>query len=222
VVLSEYFGQINRDPLIVQIGANDGLTDDRLRPWILDLNARGLLIEPDREVFNQLVANYRGQPRIDFANVAISNEDGFTSLFTIKTDCAELLRPEKQHLVDIRILLSSTSKSHMLSFLGYQGDWQDVLVEQRVPKRRLSTLLEEFNVQEVNVLFVDTEGHDDEILLSIDLNTIRPEIIHFEHVHLSLERYDRLLRQLAAYEYKWTNDHRDTLAVKKHTCHEVF
>jgi len=46
-----------------------------------------------------------------------------------------------------------------------------------------NTLVETFNIKEVDYLKIDTEGHDWEILKSIDLNKIKPKIIKVEHKH---------------------------------------
>ena len=45
------------------------------------------------------------------------------------------------------------------------------------------TLVEKYNIQWVDYLKIDTEGHDWEILQSIDMNKIKPKIIKVEHKH---------------------------------------
>jgi hypothetical protein len=44
----------------IQVGANDGIFGDPLREHILAHKWRGVLVEPQPEIFEQLKANYAG------------------------------------------------------------------------------------------------------------------------------------------------------------------
>ncbi len=67
----------------IQIGANDGMTMDPIRSYILKYKWRGILIEPQPNIFRALMANYDGEQQLIFENVAISPEDGVVSLFAV-------------------------------------------------------------------------------------------------------------------------------------------
>src|SRR5262245_33603946 len=66
----------------IQIGANDGVTSDPIRKYILNYHWRGILVEPQPDIFRALVANYDGETQLIFENVAIAPEDGIVSLFS--------------------------------------------------------------------------------------------------------------------------------------------
>jgi hypothetical protein len=64
------------DVFFVQIGANDGKTEDYLYDFVCRGGWRGILVEPVRPVFEKLQRNYRDVPDLTFENVAISDGDG--------------------------------------------------------------------------------------------------------------------------------------------------
>ena len=63
------------EPLrFVQVGANDGSFVDPIRPYIVECGWRGILIEPQPDVFEKLVSNYADyKEQLAFENVAISS-----------------------------------------------------------------------------------------------------------------------------------------------------
>jgi hypothetical protein len=54
----------NANLFFLQIGANDGVFCDPLHDLVLRHNLSGLLVEPLRNLFERLRANYAGQPGI--------------------------------------------------------------------------------------------------------------------------------------------------------------
>src|SRR5580698_10060540 len=46
------------DIFFLQIGAHDGLTKDPIAPLVRQHHWRGLLVEPQKQVFAQLIKNY--------------------------------------------------------------------------------------------------------------------------------------------------------------------
>jgi hypothetical protein len=85
----------------VQVGAHNGVSNvnDFLREFVIRLNLRGLLIEPQTRVFAELQENYKRQSSLEFENAAIGHTNGQQKLYTIKnnlefldsmTECASL------------------------------------------------------------------------------------------------------------------------------------
>lgn len=67
----------------VQVGANDGSTNDLIFDLVREFDLEGLLIEPQPDVFAALVQNYGNSGRLRFANLALSDETGTRPLFQI-------------------------------------------------------------------------------------------------------------------------------------------
>ena len=76
-----------------------------------------------------------------------------------------------------------------------------------------STLSYQFLSQ---VIVVDTEGHDYEIIMDLDLNILKPKTITFENSHMdgtfvTGERYHRLMEHFSLNGYtKFSEDKYDT------------
>src|SRR5271166_6111911 len=64
----------------IQVGANDGLKDDPLRRFVSKYHWRGILVEPQPQVFERLVKNYEAEKQLVFENVAIDDADGTARL----------------------------------------------------------------------------------------------------------------------------------------------
>jgi hypothetical protein len=77
--------QASTRPLrFVQVGANDGVYGDPLRAYIERHHWRGILVEPQPDVFARLVENYRGScDNLIFENVAISPDEHILRLYRV-------------------------------------------------------------------------------------------------------------------------------------------
>lgn len=181
-----------RDPLtFVQIGAYDGMTNDALADFIRRGKLRGLLVEPQPEVFGRLVENNRGNGGLSFENCAVGAESGDATFYRVKS--------EYEHLVDRSRQMSGFSPDVILKhYRTVVPDAQAVLETIRVPSMPLAQLLAKHSMKAPDLLQIDTEGHDYAILSSVDFSTVRPAIIGYETAHLSREdkvrSYELLIR----------------------------
>src|SRR5580704_6695904 len=72
----------------IEVGANDGEFNDPLREYIVKFQWRGVLIEPQPDVFERLKLNYAGQSdRLSFENVAISTDTAPIALYRLPDSC---------------------------------------------------------------------------------------------------------------------------------------
>lgn len=75
-----------RDLFFIEIGANDGVSNDPLYP-LIQQNAehwKGVMIEPMPEPFQLLQQNYASLPNVQLRNVAISEQDGERTIYSIR------------------------------------------------------------------------------------------------------------------------------------------
>jgi FkbM family methyltransferase len=181
-----------RDPLtFVQVGAYDGMTNDVLADFIRRGKLRGLLVEPQPEVFARLVENNRGNPGLAFENTAVGAASGAATFYRVKA--------EYEHLVDRSRQMSGFSPDVILKHYRHAvPDPQVVLETISVPSMPLESLLAKHGLDTPDVLQIDTEGHDYAILRELDFAKLRPAIICYETAHLSREdkvkSYELLIR----------------------------
>jgi hypothetical protein len=82
--------------------------------------------------------------------------------------------------------LGSFDKNHILKHLG--GALAPFIVEQIVEVLPLPDVLDRNGIRDVHLLHIDTEGHDYEVLKTLDLSKLPPSAIFIEHVHLPADK----------------------------------
>jgi hypothetical protein len=79
------------------------------------------------------------------------------------------------------LTVSSTNAAVVARQTGLR---KEQLSQIKVPCMTLNQLIEKHSFYEPDVLQIDVEGHDLQVLKTIDLSKYRPKIIQFEHGHL--------------------------------------
>ena len=73
----------------VQVGAFDGVTNDRLHAHVREGGWRGVLVEPQSRPFARLVENYGDLDGLTFVNAAVDREKGSRALYVVQDECGE-------------------------------------------------------------------------------------------------------------------------------------
>lgn len=68
----------------VQVGANDGINFDFLYEFVITRKSSGLVIEPVKDYFKELVINYKDYPRIKKINMAVHRSEKSKLIYKIK------------------------------------------------------------------------------------------------------------------------------------------
>ena len=129
-------GQVN----FIQVGANDGLRSDPIRPFIVRDKWRGVLVEPLPSVFSTLVQNYRyiRGAELVFVNAAVGPSSGENLSFWTYSDEFLAGRSLESRLKYLR--LSSFNKEHVLKELGPYPHPEALVREIAVPCLTLNDL----------------------------------------------------------------------------------
>ena len=192
------FAEIFPDAFVVQIGANDGISGDPLAVCFSKTRWSGLLVEPVPHLHERLVAQYRERPEVRIERAAVSTRDGDAALYRLRTVPGQ--SPEwfnQLATLDREVLLKQRSSIPEIDSL---------VIEERVPTVRLDTLLARHGISRIDLLVIDTEGHDLEVLRSLDFARFRPTLLMFEHQHLSEtdKQSAYALLETAGYEFRET------------------
>ena len=173
--LREHFAEA-ASVTFVQIGAHDGLSGDPIRPLILENDGwSGVLIEPQPDIFEQLQRNYNKQSaRLQFLNVAISDEAGEKTLFYFSEAERRVLA-----LPDWSSQLASFSPDHLCNHFPHAA-----LAEHSAKIVTFDRVAERLPEEHVDVVIIDTEGHERVIVESIDFDRHRVKFMIYEHRHL--------------------------------------
>ena len=157
----------------VEIGANDGVEYDHLRRWIVERDWRGVMVEPVPHLFERLRRNYGGIEGVALENAAISAHDGRLAFY----------HPPEGHFD----MIGSFSRERTLrvgAALGF-AELEERLEVTEVACLSFDSLCAKHAIERLDLLVVDTEGHDFEILRAADLVARRPRLIVYEHGLLS-------------------------------------
>lgn len=149
--------------MIVEIGTSDF----RTQAGLVD----GLFIEPIKEYFDRL-------PNCNKENVAISDIAGELDIFYIPSDTIK-----KNNLPNWVRGCNSIHKIHPTII---SSGWSEFVVCDHVKVERIKTVFDRNNIKHIDILKIDTEGHDCVILNDfLDTVEIKPNIIQFECNELS-------------------------------------
>jgi FkbM family methyltransferase len=187
----------------LQVGAFDGVAGDPIYPLIERHHLQGIVLEPQKDAFERLQANYARFPHFHLVNAAIADHDGFANMYRIHP---EAQGPAWLHQIasfDRRALLSH---AHMVPNL------ESMIVSEQVRCMTFATLFAELGVERVDMLQIDAEGYDAELLRLFDIPSRRPAIVNFEHKHLSVSDHDNALALLVGQGYRVAGSVTDTLA----------
>jgi FkbM family methyltransferase len=179
------------DFTFVQVGANDGVSTDPYREFILDGVGTGILVEPSPRAMTELQRNYRCRPHLLFEQAAVS----------YRSSTVVLHLPEDASASGV----ASLSEAHARAHAG------DRIRSLPVPALRIEDLLDKHGLPRVDCLFLDVEGLEAEILLAVDLDRLGARVISYESAHLGTER-DKVWQRLEASGYSLREVGMDTVA----------
>jgi FkbM family methyltransferase len=203
------FADARPQAFFIEIGSNDGSQHDHLRPHILERAWTGIMVEPVPYVFERLRRNYDGIDRVTLENVAIAERDGELSFHYLE-DASE---DERRALPDWYDGIGSFSRDAVLSHASHIPDLEGRLVSRPVPTLTFESLCERHAVERLDLLLIDTEGYDWRILRSIDLERRRPQLLVYEHYHLSRGEQAECVKHLRRHGYRMMAEGFDTFCL---------
>lgn len=199
--------KLSKEIVFVQIGANDGISNDPLYPLIKKFprRFRGLVVEPLKDKFELLKRTYAEIESIVPVNVAVHNTEKEMLIYRVRPDLERKLPGWAGGMG------SFNPEFYKLSKLD-----SSFIIAERVLCTTFDKLLNAHRIENIELLITDTEGYDFEILKNIDFAIHRPTYIRFEHGLsggvLSWEKYKSLVRYLAQRGYNISQEASDATA----------
>lgn len=187
---------------IVQIGANRGY-DDVTEISNQIFPNRIILVEPFNEHNESLQECYKHIPECYIENIAIVDNP------ELKT--ASLHYHDQDSVGRDKFELASLNKNHFIkireSYYTEEG-----MKERVVPSITINQLLDKYQLINVDVLFIDTEGFDDVIIKSIDFSKYNIKEIYYENLHVDvdslrifLESKGYTIEKNVGFVFKWND-----------------
>jgi len=192
------------DVFFVQIGSHDGVSADPVSQQIRKYpNWRGILVEPQPDSFQQLVANYESEERFTFEQVAIGMEDGITPFYTVTDEIADLCfwLPQSASFDREHLVKSLYYWKYIRKLEAIPEDFDRAIKTIQIPTMTLKSLLHKHKVEKIDLLALATPGFDFDLIRTLPFDKFMPPLICFEYITLSNQNREACLQFLAEKGY---------------------
>lgn len=206
---------------LVQIGANDGISNDNLRSIVQRDDVHAVLVEPTTEIatsLRQLYAKDIEAGRITIREVVcFGDERDDVDFYAVRPKAVSALG-----LPEWVKGISTTELDHLLSH-GLSPEIIEAAFERKIlTVTSVNRLLEETNFPSIDVLAIDAEGADYDIVSCLDLNRFMPRIVLFESKFISSPKLTSLGVKFGNSGYKLYTLGNDSIAIRTDIFEEHF
>ncbi len=163
----------NKFNKIIQVGSNDGVTDDYIKSIINKYNLKGILIEPSPDAFKKLKENYSDIRNINFINKALDKKNITKKFYQVDK---KFLNSYHKNIN----VLSSFSKAHLIKW-GIKSNHIETINVECINWTKIFT---DYNFEDVQIVCIDTEGYDHVLVENLISETKARPVIVFEWVNI--------------------------------------
>ena len=183
------------DGVIIQVGSNDGVSNDPLYEPILLHKRQSYLVEPIDYLAQKLRSLHKLNPYVQVCQFAIHPTSTSVDFFCLPKDAdiklGDLWKPWFDQI-------GSLSRQHLTK---HSPVIEPFIEKITIPSSTINRLIRDNNVKEVAILHIDAEGFDLEVLGTIDLDKMKPSMIMLEHKHLPLKPLLKLVSSMKSSGY---------------------
>lgn len=212
----DQFSKSKNQIYFVQIGSNDGFQHDPLCKFIKRDNWQGLLIEPQQSAFEKLEYIYQSDD-VKPLNKAVNEEDCQRKLYKLSfTDARWATGLSSFNRQQLETMIDSGHVARKCEKTGIEppADRADYISYDMVECVSFDTLFDRHEVEQLDLVHIDTEGFDYQVLRMFPFDRFQPAFLIFEHSHLSDSDYGAAQDLLKAQGYTLRKYGADTLAKK--------
>lgn len=165
---------------IIQVGSNDGISNDPLYNFIESTSHEAFLIEPVNFLAERLRTLHEKNNNVKVLEYAIHRTRNMVNFYFLdeasKSEMGSLWKSWYDQI-------GSFKKEHLLKYAKQSSPF---IREKLIVCKTLDKVVEDENIDEVMILHIDAEGFDLEVLKSINISKILPNFIMLEHKHVPL------------------------------------
>ena len=198
--------RINAPFTFLQVGANDGISHDPFREFMIRSKARGIATEPVPEFHSLMRSNYASYRNVIPVNCAVGYPSSNLPFYAY-TQPYLASKGGSKELAG----LASFNRQKLVDCL-HPGDSPDTCIQEiTIPVRTVEELMHQNGFDRFDCLFMDCEGHEENILTHMDYSKVKPRLIVFEHTHYG-DRAEAIETHLAQHGFTFTRLQYDTIA----------
>ncbi len=192
---------LHPDFFFVNIGANDGVSNDPVYPYLVEYGWRGIAVEPLAPRFAELRRNYARFPGVILEQAAIAPEP--RPFYALSAASGyERTWTKQVGTLDRSFLEKTIRLMRMHEFEGpVPAGLEESIVRIDVPCLTFDALMTKHGARRVDFLNIDAEGCDYEIACTIDLGRWRPAVVCVETADMTDTQRTDWERRLARHGY---------------------
>lgn len=211
------FSKRKEKVFFLQVGSNDGFQHDPLCKFIKRDAWNGILMEPQKSAFSTLEYIYKNND-VSPTNMAVDKHVQQRKLYKIAFSEARWATGLSSFNRDQ--LLAMIESGHIERQCNKYGiempaDPKDVISYDLIDCISFEQLIKNHAVQNIDLIHIDTEGYDFEILKLFPFGDFLPEIVIFEHSHLSKADLEGAKALLQEKGYKLNKFGADTIGQRE-------
>lgn len=205
---------LSRNPglSILQIGANDGINNDPLRPFLEAHQGKVVLVEALPYYCEKLNALYSSSPHVNICNALVSDQPGAAEFYFIDPGIADEMDgdgpPNKwahgQGSLNKDTIIEWIYKNKFRGS-GYAQNidrYIRAITRTELPAVTLADIVQRYELADLEIILLDVQGHEYEILKTlIDLDRLPRIVIYEDDSSLSSQDRDLLGRLLCRLNY---------------------
>lgn len=158
------------EPFFLQIGANDGRTDDPIFQYAEQGKWSGITIEPVERIYAKLIKNYINCPNVACVNAACGKRASVLPFYEIDASFSNQG-------------ISSFKKSVIQGHFGSEEEFERNVSIKYVNVVTVDEILNSRGVSRIDLIAVDVEGMEFDVLQGLSIEKYHPTIILIEHYH---------------------------------------
>lgn len=195
--------KIGKEFKFIQVGANDGVSFDFLYEFVIKRQSKGLVIEPIKEYYDELVKNYKNFTSILKINKAVHPTKKLIAIYKIDKN--------KSHKYPdwIKGIASLNRNHHKKTNIASD----DILSDQVNADSLMNILNNDYKYKMVDLFQIDTEGFDFEVIKMIDFKIFKPSLIKYEFINLELNDIKECEDLIKRNGYFCFNEGGDTICI---------
>lgn len=179
------FIQSNPNATILQIGGNDGAQDDFIKPIISQYpNTTLHTLEPIPQYYKELCNTYKDYKNVHCHNYAITNTSGteFINYIPYNSSMPTWLKGCSSFFTNKNII--DPYWQNIVNNHDVNNYLKNNIIKLQVNTLTFNHFVTQHNINNIDILVIDTEGYECEILKQINLSQFTPHIIILEfHNH---------------------------------------
>lgn len=189
--LDTYSKGLGRQLSFIQIGGNDGFTNDPVHKFIKRDGWKGVILEPLPDIFeSKLQRLYAKDQEVHTVNAALGTEEGSANIYRIgfsNKRWATGLTSFNRNVLEKAFSSGLVAKNLKKEGISEVPDVNEGIVTQKIAVTTAGSLMRKYNLEQLDLLQIDTEGYDFEVIKMFLQAGLRPAVIVYEHIHLESE-----------------------------------